>query len=512
MQINRGRIRHVLLVVCVCVGIALFGAAGRIILSPKAPDRDYRQELIDLSRSVVPATPESLENAERLAQLLEEDAQRWRFIYAQQRENPDDWPVAIPNYQLVGPRSLSIRTIWSRQWTEEAYEFTQCLYETHVAEISPRLEWLTSETPVAAVMIFDGSSPEDLPDFADTGFMRLPYLSLLEIAHYSNLLQDGRIEEASISLDRILGLIRSTDPIVAQRGRLARLEYQSLLVEFLHELIAAEKFPTEAAERTLRQLQAMRLHDPGWKHVIEGERLVSLSIVRVLFDRKQRRAFFQSNDLLPAFLSLYISERDAYNSVNAIYDRVQSVFLGNDSTHLEAAYNAMMEGRTVRDRILQHVFPNYWIWLKEQREADEGLDIVFAMLALEAYRSDYGEYPSVLADLVPKYLDELPTDAFSPSGDPLRYRTLLGPDHTEQVLLDYVLWSVGPDGVDGGGRFDANSMVGSGNPANTESIFALMSDAWRGRIFQGDIILNITSQKLEESVEHARIVPLKAIL
>lgn len=506
MAMSGSKLRIAVIALGTVVLLMVMAAGGRILLSPRAPDRDYRQELVDLSRSVVPETPESLENAQRLAQLLDEDAQRWRAIYAQQRENPEAWPVAIPDYRLVGPRSLAIRTHRPRQWIEAAYEFTRGLYATHVAEISPQLAWITSETPIAAIGTSEGSSP-DLPDFADPNFMRLPYFCFLEIAHFANLLETGHIE-AHASLDRIIGMIRATDQVVVAWGRLARFAYQSLLVEFLHDLIASDKFPADAAERTLRTLQKMRLQDPGWKHVIEGERLVSLSIVRVLFDRKQRHAFFQSKDPLPLFPALYTSEREVYEYVNAIYDEVQKVFDGRESQYLDAAYYSMVVGRTVRDRILQHAFPDYPHWLKKERQAQVILDIVCTMLALEAYRSEHSAYPSELADLIPSYLSELPADPLSPSGAPFRYRPL-EPNHNEPVDLDYLLWSVGPNGIDNGGQLDAKSMVGGGNPAaSTESVFLQIRNALRGSKWEGDIILNITPENLEATVEHARDIPL----
>lgn len=130
MAMSGSKLRIAVIALGIVVLLMAMAAGGRVLLSPRAPDRDYRQELVDLSRSVVPETPESLENAQRLAQLLDEDAQRWRAIYAQQRENPEAWPVAIPDYRLVGPRSLAIRTHRPRQWIEAAYEFTRGLYET----------------------------------------------------------------------------------------------------------------------------------------------------------------------------------------------------------------------------------------------------------------------------------------------------------------------------------------------------------------------------------------------
>jgi hypothetical protein len=61
--------------------------------------------------------------------------------------------------------------------------------------------------------------------------------------------------------------------------------------------------------------------------------------------------------------------------------------------------------------------------------------------ALAAYRSDNGHYPTKLDDLSPKYLAAIPGDLFS--GKPLIYRPSAD---------GYLLYSVGPNGVDDGGR------------------------------------------------------------
>ncbi len=61
--------------------------------------------------------------------------------------------------------------------------------------------------------------------------------------------------------------------------------------------------------------------------------------------------------------------------------------------------------------------------------------------ALSAWRTDHGQFPERLADLVPEYIDELPLDPIS--RQPLGYR--------RHDTYGFVLWSVGDDAVDNGG-------------------------------------------------------------
>ncbi len=73
------------------------------------------------------------------------------------------------------------------------------------------------------------------------------------------------------------------------------------------------------------------------------------------------------------------------------------------------------------------------------------LDLVQVALALAAYHADHGTYPAKLVELAPRYIAEVPNDAFT--GSDLHYRT---------ELTGYLLYSVGPNGTDDGGR-DADS-------------------------------------------------------
>lgn len=63
-------------------------------------------------------------------------------------------------------------------------------------------------------------------------------------------------------------------------------------------------------------------------------------------------------------------------------------------------------------------------------------------LALRAYRLEHGKYPKSLAELAPSYIREIPEDEFAKTGK-LRYK--LNGDK-------YILYSVGPDGIDNGGK------------------------------------------------------------
>jgi hypothetical protein len=72
-------------------------------------------------------------------------------------------------------------------------------------------------------------------------------------------------------------------------------------------------------------------------------------------------------------------------------------------------------------------------------------------LAVRVYQSEQGRAPTGLAQLVPKYLQRAPLDPFS--GKPMIYR----PQGT-----NWLLYSIGEDGVDDGGRPVSRSVSGTG--------------------------------------------------
>ncbi len=83
--------------------------------------------------------------------------------------------------------------------------------------------------------------------------------------------------------------------------------------------------------------------------------------------------------------------------------------------------------------------PAYLPLSAEERNAATQ-SMVPVLFALAAYRADQGAYPAELTALVPKYLDAIPKDVYS--GQPLRYK---------RKDAGYVIYCVGPNGVDNGG-------------------------------------------------------------
>jgi len=69
-------------------------------------------------------------------------------------------------------------------------------------------------------------------------------------------------------------------------------------------------------------------------------------------------------------------------------------------------------------------------------------NLLIAFLALRSYRGDHGAYPPTLDALIPRYLTSVPLDPYATAAR-LKYR---------RDSDSFVLYSIGPDGADDGGR------------------------------------------------------------
>ena len=107
------------------------------------------------------------------------------------------------------------------------------------------------------------------------------------------------------------------------------------------------------------------------------------------------------------------------------------------------------EPKTPPDPITQIIAPVFSGGdIKDDSEKTQNVLLTVA-LALQAYKAERGAYPENLNELCPAYLTSLPADPFSAYGaaPPLYRRT---PDK-------YVLYSIGPDGKDEGGKIIENA-------------------------------------------------------
>jgi hypothetical protein len=127
---------------------------------------------------------------------------------------------------------------------------------------------------------------------------------------------------------------------------------------------------------------------------------------------------------------------------------------GMDATIANARlpYSKMPHVSTSSDPLMKNLIPDNgirWDWA----HAYTNSALIMTMLALRAFRLEKGHYPANLKELAPQYLKKVPIDPFA--GDAPLYYRLQG--------QKYVLWSIGPDGVDNHGALITNNKKGRGH-------------------------------------------------
>jgi hypothetical protein len=94
--------------------------------------------------------------------------------------------------------------------------------------------------------------------------------------------------------------------------------------------------------------------------------------------------------------------------------------------------------------VLSAIFlPSTGIFLKREAEFATNLRLATTALAIERFRLANGRLPENLNQLTPQFLSAVPIDPFDPANAGLRYHRL---------AKGYVIYSVGSDGHDDGGR------------------------------------------------------------
>lgn len=96
-----------------------------------------------------------------------------------------------------------------------------------------------------------------------------------------------------------------------------------------------------------------------------------------------------------------------------------------------------VSGNPVVDTMLPVYKRSRWNWARNNTFAVE----VMTIYALRAYKIDNGHYPKNLKALVPTYLHKIPIDPFDG----------IAPLHYQLQGDKYLLWSIGPDGIDNQG-------------------------------------------------------------
>ncbi len=158
-----------------------------------------------------------------------------------------------------------------------------------------------------------------------------------------------------------------------------------------------------------------------------------------------RKAF---NDLPPVFVleaydTLGLADREAIHYLDAMQRAIDVASLAPEErpAAIQAVDDEMRQLQRVPGVLMRRIWvhPSRFITLDLRTLAD--VRVTRVALAVERCRLVAGEAPDELEPLLPVYLETTPIDPFD--GEPLRY---------ERLERGYVVYSVGEDRVDDGGR------------------------------------------------------------
>lgn len=267
--------------------------------------------------------------------------------------------------------------------------------------------------------------------------------------------------------------------------RLARLAAQQPTV--IHQLIAravetvacqatiavlsSPDTTGELADQIAQDLAQLAPLPPMYLAVDEAERFAFLDAVLGLASRSEASRQIWGADGAPPEIALRAIDWNVIlQDGNDWYDRIVEALripdrenrqqklneIERDMDRLrptvpEALYSTIsrtQRSKLIGDILMRLLLPAMFSISDASDRVDTLLDLVRTTAALRRYRETHGTYPDKLDQLVPDYLSEVPVDAFC--GVPYRY---------ERRDDGFLLYSVGPDGNDDGGRDYSREIV-----------------------------------------------------
>lgn len=279
----------------------------------------------------------------------------------------------------------------------------------------------------------------------------LPHLAELKtmsrIAEFQSLLDTN---ESSVAISTIIGMARTLDTeptIISKLVRIAMLNMAEIALEC--RLNIGEL--NEAQLTNLEQLFAEAAKTNQMANGLIGERASFLRYFRMSFTEIQKLSNNPSEQDRPPIPG----PQPLFSTLTGFFERDLRFYLQAMETNISLATTFPKNISTitnVEEQISQTSRHNYYILSALMlpalgnaivKEANGSVQVSSAQtaLAVERFRLANGQLPENLNELVPQFLSIVPVDPFD--GKPLRYHRL---------AKGYVIYSVGQDGHDDGGR------------------------------------------------------------
>lgn len=294
--------------------------------------------------------------------------------------------------------------------------------------------------------------------------------------------------------------------VAAVRDSLAAsqpLAYQSTLLDRLY-LIASRQFifgelrseimespPSAEALHSLLSLVERYSSHPSFELAIEGERLSCLdtiarsytddgngdgSLIIAECDKLGSRPFLSKLPVDDLEHSLRLLEgmikfglprrRESVAACNRVFDSASNWLMLSPHGRANSRSNPTTWNNKLlskREYVVGACLPDFRATARSLDIHQITIDGTRLMLAIEIFKSDTGEYPPSLTDLVPDYLPNIPIDPFT--GKPYIFRRLNpGEDPTFDQHRPYLLYSTGFDAHDDNARVHPDSFFAPANP------------------------------------------------
>jgi hypothetical protein len=199
---------------------------------------------------------------------------------------------------------------------------------------------------------------------------------------------------------------------------------------------ATKKLTLPQTREAIARLEAIYAHRLRVADILQEEKYYGLTQFRAQFrDPKWRDIQQWDEDATPAdrVQALTLTPETVLRN----YARMMDVHIANARLPILAAKAPLPAPSDPFTKVLSPIFERANLNFARN---DAGNAVWLVALALHAYKLERGAYPENLRALVPDFLRRVPADPFG-AGEPLRYKRTEG---------SYLLWSIGPDGVDNG--------------------------------------------------------------
>jgi len=285
-------------------------------------------------------------------------------------------------------------------------------------------------------------------DFSQGLSMRLEHVQSLRAGTRLLLLEAhvrahrGDAQGAARSIHAIFMLADSLRQEPVFMSQLVRYALDGIGQAVLQRQLPAVAFPDSDLDRIQAHLRAID-YSEGVQRAMMGERVMGITAIRdpSSMGPSGDLPVVSSGPFRNANLANYLKYMDRIVAATKLpwpQARLETAQIGGDIEAATSGGSVLSSPGHIMARL---ALPGTSRFLDAAVRATASNHATDAVIAVERFQRAHGRLPAKLEELVPKYLPQVPIDPFD--GQPLRY-----------VLRNqqYVIYSVGEDGVDNGGQ------------------------------------------------------------